>query len=133
MAHGLEVRLPYLDHTLIDFAAKLPQKCKLQRRKNKSLLREVAARRLPKKNATRKKQAFYFPLESLYRNRQFQEIVEENLSADRIRSRGIFDVAAIKRLRKRAERGEFLVLKQVMALAMLEMWMQIFLDKKRMW
>ena len=81
----------------------------------------------------RKKQAFYFPLESLYRNRQFQEIVNDYLAPERIRSRGIFDPGAIKQLRKRAARGEFLVLKQVMAIVMLEMWMQIFLDKKRMW
>jgi hypothetical protein len=39
----------------------------------------------------------------------------------------------VAQLKARADRGEFLHLKQLMALAMLEVWMRIFLDKQRMW
>ena len=133
MAHGLEVRLPYLDHTIIEFASTIPMRCKLGYRHNKSLLREVARNRLPRRTANRKKQAFYFPLESICNSSYFQNLIDDTLNESVIRDRGIFDVKAVRELRRRAKRGEFLVLKQVMALVMLEMWMQIFIDQKRMW
>ncbi|MDH3719467.1 MAG: asparagine synthase (glutamine-hydrolyzing), partial [Planctomycetota bacterium] len=133
MAHGLEVRLPMLDHTLIDFAATLPENLKLTRRQNKVLLRTLAAQRLPRENAQRPKQAFYLPLESLYRHPTFEDLISETLNPASVEERGIFDVPAVAQLKARADRGEFLHLKQLMALAMLEVWMRIFLDKQRMW
>jgi asparagine synthase (glutamine-hydrolysing) len=133
MAHGLEVRLPFLDNTLIDFAAKLPAHCKLNGRQNKVLLRQLAASRLPTEYALRRKQAFYFPLESMYRHEAFQDMLAETLSPDAIAERGIFNVAAIEQLKQRVAAGEFLLLKQLMSLVILELWMQIFLDNQRSW
>ncbi len=130
MAEGLEVRLPYLDQRLIDFAATLPDRAKIHGRQNKVILRNLAHQRLPKRNAARKKQAFYFPLESFYRSPAFQQLIDRTLNEHQIRRRGIFDVAQINRIREQSAGGEFLVLKQLMALAMLELWMQMFIDQK---
>lgn len=133
MAHGLEVRLPFLDNTLIDFAAKLPANCKLRRSQNKVLLRQLAASRLPAAVAKRQKQAFYFPLESMYHDPAFQQLLQRTLDRETINRRGIFDAVAVQQLCRRAQQGEFLLLKQVMSLVMLELWMQIFLDNEKLW
>ena len=131
MAHGVEVRLPFLDNTLIDFAAKLPEACKLEGAENKILLRQLATRRLPARTAHKNKQAFYFPLEGMMHQPEFQTLIHETLDEQTVRGRGIFDVAAVKQLRRRAMSGEFLVLKQLFSLVILELWMQIFIDRQR--
>ncbi len=131
MAHGLEVRLPMLDNTLIDFAAKLPARLKVRGSQNKVLLRRLASLRLPGASAWRKKQAFYLPLERFYRQPSFQQLLDQTLDPAVLATRGIFDGRAIQGLRRQAESGEFLVLKQLMALVMLELWMKMFIDGER--
>ncbi len=133
MAHGVEVRLPFLDNTLIEFCGKLPRRCKLRGLQNKVLLRRLAAARLPRDYAHRKKQAFYFPLESMYQHKSFQNLIAQTLNRETIVARNIFDPQAIRSLLQRADSGEFLVLKQVMSLVILELWMQMFIDDRKLW
>ncbi len=61
MAHGLEVRCPLLDPRIVDFAGTLPASLKLGGGEGKRLLRQVAARRLPRRVATAPKQGFSIP------------------------------------------------------------------------
>ena len=61
MAHSLEVRSPLLDHRIMEFAARLPAKIKINSRKGKLPLRGLAARRLPKAIHTMPKQGFSVP------------------------------------------------------------------------
>jgi asparagine synthase (glutamine-hydrolysing) len=67
MAHGLEVRCPFLDPRILEFAGALPPALKLGRRDGKRLLRHVAARRLPRPIATAPKQGFSIPAASWLR------------------------------------------------------------------
>lgn len=61
MAHGLEVRCPFLDPDILEFAGALPASLKLGLRDGKRLLRHVAARRLPRAVAVAPKQGFSIP------------------------------------------------------------------------
>jgi asparagine synthase (glutamine-hydrolysing) len=61
MAHSLEVRSPLLDHRLIEFAARLPAKLKLNSRTGKVLLRRLASRRLPAEIHKKPKRGFSIP------------------------------------------------------------------------
>jgi asparagine synthase (glutamine-hydrolysing) len=67
MAHSLEMRSPFLDHQVVEFAARLPWKYKLKGWETKSLLRDLAARYLPASNARKKKQGFGVPISSWFR------------------------------------------------------------------
>ncbi|MCS6858054.1 MAG: asparagine synthase (glutamine-hydrolyzing) [Sandaracinaceae bacterium] len=62
MAHGLEVRPPFLDERVIAIARALPLSSKLRGRKGKVILREIAQRRLPRFVSKRKKHGFSIPL-----------------------------------------------------------------------
>src|SRR5690606_554370 len=62
MAHGLEARVPFLDYTLVEFAAKLPANYKLRGRVGKYILRKVMADRLPQTTLTRPKAGFNIPV-----------------------------------------------------------------------
>ena len=62
MAHSLEVRSPLLDYRLLEFGARLPANLKINNKEGKILLREVAARRLPKEIADMPKRGFSIPV-----------------------------------------------------------------------
>lgn len=66
MAHSLEVRVPYLDHTLVEAALAVPGHRKLSRKTNKPLLVE-AATALPEEVVNRPKMGFVLPLDSWFR------------------------------------------------------------------
>ena len=62
MAHGLEVRVPFLDHRLIEFAFKLPLKMKIDNNKTKVILRDILRDKIPNKLLNRPKMGFAIPL-----------------------------------------------------------------------
>jgi asparagine synthase (glutamine-hydrolysing) len=74
MAHSLEMRSPFLDYHLVEFAARLPWRMKLRGRETKSLLREVAARYLPRENAHKKKHGFTVPISLWFRRELYPEL-----------------------------------------------------------
>jgi asparagine synthase (glutamine-hydrolysing) len=67
MAHSLEVRSPFLDRELAEFAARIPAWLKLRRLRLKYMLRRVASRYLPAELVRRRKQGFGFPLAHWFR------------------------------------------------------------------
>jgi len=62
MAHSLEVRVPYLDHEVVDMVLPLPGSLKQSLRRDKILLREAAAKYLPPSAAARRKRGFEVPI-----------------------------------------------------------------------
>ena len=62
MMHGIEARVPYLDHTVAEFALQLPTHLKIGWSSTKYLLKKVAERYLPRSIVYRKKQGFSVPL-----------------------------------------------------------------------
>jgi asparagine synthase (glutamine-hydrolysing) len=67
MAHSVEVRLPFLDHRLIEFAATLPTDLKLRGDRQKYLLKELMDRKLPSAVIRRKKIGFDIPTHEWFR------------------------------------------------------------------
>jgi asparagine synthase (glutamine-hydrolysing) len=68
MAHSLEIRSPLLDHRIIEFAATLPSHLKLDKRKGKIVLRNLASRRLPRQILDQPKTGFSIPAGQWLRN-----------------------------------------------------------------
>ena len=62
MAHGLETRMPFLDHRLVEFAAALPIDLKMKGLKQKYLLKRSQTSRLPASTLSRRKAGFNAPL-----------------------------------------------------------------------
>ena len=129
MAHSIEGRVPYLDHKLVEFAMRMPPHLKLRRLTGKYILREFARELLPKEVAQRKKMPFYVPVENYFQQLSFQEMMKELLSEDSVRRRGIFRPEAVARLRNQMEQQEFMLVKQVFSLMVLELWFRIFVDR----
>jgi asparagine synthase (glutamine-hydrolysing) len=87
MATSLEVRVPLLDHKLIDFVTKVPASLKLAGTETKHLLKRVAKDLIPSEILERPKQGFGIPLEE-WINRQLRDQIREILLEPRTRQRG---------------------------------------------
>ncbi|MCB9889829.1 MAG: asparagine synthase (glutamine-hydrolyzing) [Planctomycetes bacterium] len=128
MASGIEGRVPFLDHTLIEFAFRLPKKLRLRGMTGKYLLRRLAERLLPRETAQRKKMPFYVPMENYYEQGGFVDMMDELLGERAVRERGVFRPEAVAELRAGMHRREFILVKQVFSLMTLELWFRAFVD-----
>ncbi len=90
MAVSLEVRVPLLDHRLVEFAWRLPQALRLRGSTTKWLLREVCYRHLPQALVNRPKAGFAVPLDNWLRG-PLHDWARDLLNLDRIRAQGIFE------------------------------------------
>ena len=128
MAHSLEVRLPFLDHNLIEQAFRLPPHLKNNGFRDKIIERRIAAELLPRQATQRKKNPFFLPMEFFFEHPQIKRLIAETLNEEQVRRRGYFEPAYIKNLLGKMETREFVYLKQVMSLVILELWHRVFID-----
>jgi asparagine synthase (glutamine-hydrolysing) len=97
MAHSLEVRPPFLDHRIVEFAASLPQNLKIRGLKQKFVLKELMRGKLPEFVLNRKKTGFDIPTHEWFRG-PLRELLLDTLSTRAIEATGIFDARAIHSL-----------------------------------
>ena len=96
MAWGLEARVPFLDHQLVELAASCPPELKLKHQ-GKGLLKEIARGRIPDAVIDRPKG--YFPVPALkYVRGDFYQFMADTLNSQSSRERGIFNQSYIDRL-----------------------------------
>ena len=82
MAHGLEVRVPYLDHNLVSVAYNITAKRKVSINSTKSILRNIAKPYLPAAIRKRKQHGFLVPLESAFEDDLFLGLHKKNYIRD---------------------------------------------------
>lgn len=109
MAHSLEVRPPFLDHRVVEFAATLPEHLKIRGGKLKFVLRELMKSRLPKSILSRPKEGFDIPVHHWLRT-VLRPLLLDTLNERTVRATGIFSWPAIDRairdhLERRANLG----------------------------
>ncbi len=109
MAHSLEVRPPFLDHRLVEFAARLPESLKIRGGKLKFVLRELMKDRLPRAVVKRPKEGFDIPAHHWLRT-ILKPLLLDTLNERAVRESGIFSWPAIDRairahLERRANLG----------------------------
>jgi asparagine synthase (glutamine-hydrolysing) len=76
MAHGLEVRVPLLDHRIVELAMSLPERLVSAQGSGKPLMRAVAAKLMPESLHAKPKQGFSFPMERLVRPQAMVKAIE---------------------------------------------------------
>jgi asparagine synthase (glutamine-hydrolysing) len=128
MAHALENRVPFLDHHLVELMASLPDRFKIDGRRNKVILRRLAAERVDRSVAGATKMPFHLPLQSYLANPRLWALVEDNLDVARVRRRGIVRPDYVVRIKTQARAGDYLAAKKMFALVILEIWFRTFCD-----
>jgi asparagine synthase (glutamine-hydrolysing) len=129
MAANLEVRVPFLNHELVELAARMPPDLKLRGLKRKYILKRVAERLLPRDVVWRKKAGFGAPIRSWLRG-PLRPLVDDLLSEETVRRRGLFDPAEVRRIIAANLSGREDYNLQVFQLLTLEMWHRTFIDSR---
>ncbi len=97
MACSLEMRTPFLDHRLIEFAASLPTNLKVRGFRSKYILKKAVERWLPHNIVHRQKRGFTVPIASWLRN-QLRPLVAETLEEGKLKRQGLFNSAYVQQL-----------------------------------
>jgi asparagine synthase (glutamine-hydrolysing) len=126
MAHGLEVRCPFQDKAVVEFAARLPAGM-LARIRGKRLLRRATADLLPRAIRNRKKQGFGLPLRRWMRG-EMRPMVRDVLLDRTARERGLFEPSYVARLVDRID-ADREAADRVWTLLVLELWFREFMDR----
>jgi asparagine synthase (glutamine-hydrolysing) len=129
MATSIESRVPFLDHVLVEFAARLPDEWKLSGWTTKRVLRDAMKGLLPDSILNRPKMGFPVPFAHWTCN-GWNAVARDVLLDSRSRHRGLIDPVAVDRLLRdhaagRAEGGD-----RIWSLLNLELWYRTFIDKE---
>jgi asparagine synthase (glutamine-hydrolysing) len=133
MASGVELRVPFLDHRLVELAAAMPVLAKLDGLRDKAILRTWAARVLPERVAERPKQAYRAPDVSPFIGSDAPEWVDDLLEPRALRDVGVFDPSAVAGLvrRRKAGRAESELERQALvAIVTTGLWHRAFVEER---
>ncbi len=126
MAASIESRVPFLDHPLAEFAARMPERMKLRGMTTKYVLRQAMKDRLPPVILSRKKMGFPVPVGTWFRG-PWQHLLQEFVVSQRALARGLFTPEVVRGLVAAHVAGENHS-ERLWALLTLEIWHRIFLD-----
>ncbi len=121
MRFSLEGREPFLDHKVIEWAAKLPDDFKYHNGVKKHILREIVHQYIPKELLDRPKMGFAIPYEK-WMMEDLRSRVEDFLSDDIIEKQGIFNVAEVNNLKNQFLNGKKEFGLKIWYLLMFQMW-----------
>jgi asparagine synthase (glutamine-hydrolysing) len=130
MAVSLEVRAPFLDPRVAEFAASLPPEYKLNGNKGKYILKKAVADLLPKTILQRPKKGFGIPIAEWLKNR-LNPLMHDLLGIDRLKNQGLFNADFVQKLIKEHEQNIASHHKQLWTLLVFQLWHENFFLKNR--
>ena len=129
-AYGLEQRVPFMDHELVELAFSIPQKYKLKGWKEKHILKDAFSDVLPKEITERKKFAFHVPIDYWFKNVLGDKLKELLDSSDH----GLYDKQYVYHLLEQVkESGDnykynFFLAQKLWSILVFEMWYEEFMS-----
>ena len=129
MANSVELRVPLLDHKVLEFAASLPPNFKLRGFTPKYILKKALSQKIPKAIRNRKKTGFPVPYESWLRN-DLKDLIWDVLTDRKTINRGYFRKDAIEGLLRANSNGANYS-KEIFSLFCLELWQRTFLEREQ--
>jgi asparagine synthase (glutamine-hydrolysing) len=127
MAANLEVRVPFLNREMIEFAARMPPQLKLRGFKRKYILKRALEKLLPRDVVWRKKAGFGAPIRSWLRG-ALRPLVDDLLSEETVKKRDLFRPEEVRRIIDANVSGREDYNLQVFQLLNLELWQREFID-----
>lgn len=127
MAASIESRVPFLDHKLVEFTSRLPERMKLRGWTTKYILRESMKGLLPDAILKRPKVGFPVPVGSWFRG-EFKYIIEDYVLSERTTKRGLFEKTFVENIAAEHQSGTRDHAQRLWSLVNLEMWLRRFID-----
>ena len=126
MAVSLEVRVPLLDHRVVEYTAKLPDSLKYRNGTGKFLLKRLLGQYLPAHLIERPKMGFGVPIDRWFR-KELKDLLLDYLSTERLKKEGLFDHILVENRLKEHLSGQINHQYRLWALLMWEMWRERWL------
>jgi asparagine synthase (glutamine-hydrolysing) len=130
MASSLEARSPLLDHSLVEFVARLPSNLKIHRGTSKYLLKRALSGLVPPENLRRAKRGFAVPIADWIRG-DMREFVNDHLLGRRFAERGPFAAAAVRSMLDLHQKKVADYAHHIWILLMFEVWSRECVDARR--
>jgi asparagine synthase (glutamine-hydrolysing) len=127
MAASVEVRVPFIDKEVVEFAMSIPGKLKIRKGESKYILKKVAEKFLPHSIIYRPKAPFGAPIRSWISN-ELSSFVDELLSREVIEKRNIFNYEYIRKMIEDDRRGIVDNAYRIYQLLTIELWFREFID-----
>ncbi len=121
MAHGLELRVPFLDYRLVNFAFSLPENYKISDGQLKKVLKDSVREILPNELFNRPKHGFDVPLMKGFRS-VLKPLIDEYFAENLVREQGIFAPEYVAELKKQIFTTDNFDQNQVWALLVFQFW-----------
>lgn len=128
MAMSLECRAPFMDHELVELAARMPADLKVRGFTMKYVLKKAVQPWLPAEILNRKKRGFGAPMGAWLR-RDLKLLVQETLSERQVKKRGLFQWPVVKQLIQKHDSKQGDYTDHLLALINLELWFRQFMDQ----
>lgn len=122
MAHSLELRVPFCDHELLEFALQVPRKLRFKNMQLKGFMRDSLRKILPGQTIEGPKKGFMVPLARWLRD-PLHDMVHDLLTEHRITQRGYLNPRYVEWLISEHESGRRNFADQIYSLLVLEIWM----------
>jgi asparagine synthase (glutamine-hydrolysing) len=129
MANSLEVRAPFTDYRLLEFAMQVPQRMKVRGATTKWITRQAMRDILPREVLTKKKMGFNPPLPQ-WINGELKPVIREFLSPAAVERRGMFRPDAVQKLLRDHQENRRDNGLKIWALLMIEVWQRMYFDKQ---
>ncbi len=127
MAASLELRVPLLDHKLVEYCTALPDNYKLNGKQGKYLLKKFAEKYLPDEIIYRKKKGFPVPIAAWFRGELYEKTCEILLDSKTL-ARGYFKPEYIESILKKHKNGSQDLSRRIFSLLNLELWHRKYID-----
>jgi len=125
MAHSVEARVPFLDHTLVEFVFGIPPFLRTGGRDPKSFFKEIIKELLPQELYHAPKSGFILPLH-IWTRRELQPMIEALLSPSYLKMQGIFSPKVYEKIVKPHLLKKIDFTQQIWTIFMFQMWYQKF-------
>lgn len=128
MSNSLEVRAPFLDYRIVEFASQIPSSQKLKIRCTKYLLKKLAEKYVPEKNIYRPKTGFAMPIGAWFR-KELRPYLFKVILGEKAKKRAYFNYDHIQYIVNEHLAGRGYHEQKLWSLLWLEIWHRMFVDK----
>ena len=126
MAHSLELRVPFIDHEVVEYCAKIPWQLKLKHLKKKYSLKRLAQDYLPREVIRHKKLGFSSPMSSWLRS-DLRSYANENLSDDMLKKHGLLRTEFVRKVLDDHFENRENNNKLIFSLLVLQKWLELYM------
>jgi len=127
MAASIELRVPFLDHKLLEFSASVPSSLKIKNKESKYILKKFMEKKLPNEIIYRKKKGFPVPVQSWFKG-DFNKNAKEVLLNGATIKKGFFNKGFVENMLKRHEENKENCSSLLFSILLFEMWNKVFID-----